>query len=96
VQARGKCFIAATTDITGQGADKSQDAVTRIKLAPVATKTTAKFLPKTDRIAGKVKAGKKGVAGLKVVLDRRKHGHWTKVDSFKTHKAGVFVSAKLH
>ena len=27
------CFIVATTDIAGQGADKSQDAVTTIKLA---------------------------------------------------------------
>jgi hypothetical protein len=95
----GKCFVGATTDISDNppGADKSQDAAARIHLVgnAIATKTKAAFVSKTSKIVGKVKAHNKGVAGLKEVLDRRKGGHWTKVDSFKSHKGGKFHSSKL-
>jgi hypothetical protein len=91
------CFIAATTDISGQGADKSQDAVTTIKLASasakVSTKTHAKA--KGSKVVGSVKAGGKGVKGLKVVLDEKHGKHWKKVDSSKTKKAGKFKFSKL-
>jgi hypothetical protein len=93
----GPCFVAVTTDISGQGADKSQDATARIHLVgnTIATKTHAAFVSKTSKIVGTVKAHHKGVAGLKEILDRRKGGHWKKVDSFKSHKGGKFHSSKL-
>lgn len=91
----GKCFLAATTDLVGMGADKSQDAVTKITVVAktTATKTSAKALK--GHVVGKVKAGKKGVKGLKTVLDIRKGGHWKKVATLKTHRGGKFHSAKL-
>jgi len=86
----GKCYVAATTDITGQGADPYQTAETRIHVVASVFKTKTTAAAHGTKVAGKVKAGKKGVKGLKVVLDMKHGKHWKKVAGSKTKKGGKF------
>ncbi|MBV9869457.1 MAG: hypothetical protein JO214_02425 [Frankiaceae bacterium] len=87
------CLVAATTDTSGENPDLSGAAgfafvKGHATTPPAATKTTAKFHKKSDKITGKVTSGGSGVKGLKTELDKRKAGHWKMVDSAKTHKGG--------
>jgi len=92
-KAGGPCYVAAATsqtpDATNSGAAKFHFA----KASIVKTKTAAKA--KGAKIVGTVKAGGKGISGLKTILDIRKGGHWKKVATLHTHKGGKFHSAKL-
>jgi hypothetical protein len=96
----GTCYIVATTDVAGMGADKSQDAVTTIKFAAastsIGTKTVAKFAKKTHKITGSVtSASGKGLRALRVKLDIKSGKHWKPIANLRTHKAGKFASNKI-
>jgi hypothetical protein len=91
----GKCYVAATTDISGLGKDRSQSATARIHLVGATAKTKTSAKAHGSKVTGKVKAGKKGVKGLKVTLDLKHGKHWKKVDSSKTKNGGKFSFAKL-
>jgi hypothetical protein len=90
----GTCYIAATTDLAGQGADQAQDGVTAITFAdlpaPKPTKTVAHYAKKHHKFLGKVTSGGTGVKGLTTKLERRKAGNWKLVDKLTTRKGGKF------
>lgn len=94
-KAGGKCYIAASTSTTPSKSTSGFAKFTFAKAATVATKTAAKFSTTLDKIVGTVKAGGKGVSGLKAKLEIRSHGKWKKVATLKTHKHGAFTSKKI-
>lgn len=91
------CYIAATTDITGQ--DKSQQAAATFTFGsgsvkppakPAKTKTKAAYSSKKQAISGEVTSKGSGVKGVKTKLEFKKGSHWKVVDSTKTKASGSF------
>jgi hypothetical protein len=90
------CYIAATTDPSGQ--DTSQQAAATFTFASgstpppshSATKTKAAFSSSKDAIIGAVTSHGTGVKGAHVKLELKKGSHWKTVASTKTHKGGAF------
>jgi Neocarzinostatin family len=99
----GSALVSVVTDITGKIPDSSGAAViTFSKTQPVApTKTSIKLGAKVKGskvlVAGVIKGGSKGVAGLKVTVLERAKGHkgWTKAKTVVSKAGGAFSVGSL-
>lgn len=91
------CYIAATTDITGQDSSQQASATFTFGSGSVkpptkhATKTKASYSSKNQEITGAVTSGGAGIKGLKTKLEFKKGSHWKTVDSAKTKAGGKFT-----